>query len=90
MSRNEMSRDKIGSDEIGSSRMRIAIFHDFYGSIGGGEKLALEMAKGLHADIITSEINAKNLKKINPGVKVIALIHDAILIEYPVDEADDE
>lgn len=47
--------------------MRIAIFHDFFGSIGGGEKLVLEIAKSLNADIITSEINKENLKRLGIG-----------------------
>ena len=40
---------------------RIAIFHDYIGSIGGGEKLVVEIAKALDADIITTEVNKKNL-----------------------------
>jgi len=45
--------------------MKIAIFHDHFGSIGGGEKLVLELAYELNADILTTEKNIKNLKKIN-------------------------
>jgi len=45
--------------------MKIAIFHDHFGSIGGGEKLVLELAHGLNADIITTVTNEKNIKKIN-------------------------
>lgn len=47
--------------------MRIAIFHDFFGSIGGGEKLVLEIAKDLKAGVITAEADEKNLAKINEG-----------------------
>ena len=61
--------------------MKIAIFHDFFGSIGGGERLALELAKGLKADIITTEVNKKNLKRLNyKGIKVISLGN---CIQYP-------
>ena len=52
--------------------MKIAILHDFFGSIGGGEKLVLELAKALNADIITAEVDSKNTNKINKyKVKII-------------------
>ena len=45
--------------------MKIAIIHDFFESIGGGEKLVLELARGLKADVYTTNINNENLKRIN-------------------------
>ena len=51
--------------------MKIAIFHDYFGAIGGGEKVVIEMAKILDADIITTDTNA--VKKIDPSVRVISL-----------------
>ncbi|HNX18488.1 MAG TPA: glycosyltransferase [Methanoregula sp.] len=51
--------------------MKIAIFHDYFGAIGGGEKVVIEMAKCLDADIITTDTDA--VKKIDPHVRVISL-----------------
>jgi glycosyltransferase involved in cell wall biosynthesis len=51
--------------------MRIAIFHDFFGAIGGGERLVIAMAKTLNADIITTDTDA--VAKIDPSVRVISL-----------------
>lgn len=51
--------------------MRIAIFHDYFGAIGGGEKVVIEMAKILDADIITTDTDA--VKKIDADVRVISL-----------------
>ena len=51
--------------------MKIAIFHDFFGAIGGGERVVIEMAKILDADIITTDTDA--LGKISPGTHVISL-----------------
>jgi len=51
--------------------MKIAIFHDYFGAIGGGEKVVIEMAKILDADIITTDTDA--VKKIDPTVRVISL-----------------
>lgn len=51
--------------------MRIAIFHDYFGAIGGGEHLVIAMAKILDADIITTDTEA--VKKIDPSVRVISL-----------------
>ena len=63
-------------------KQRIAIFHDFFGSIGGGEKLVLELAKGLKADIITTEHDKKNLKRMDAGsVNIISLGN---LVQLPI------
>lgn len=51
--------------------MKIAIFHDYFGAIGGGEKVVIEMAKILDADIITTDTDA--VAKIDPGVRVLSL-----------------
>lgn len=51
--------------------MKIAIFHDYFGAIGGGEKVVIEMAKILDADIITTDTDA--VKKIDSSVRVTSL-----------------
>jgi glycosyltransferase involved in cell wall biosynthesis len=51
--------------------VRIAIFHDYFGAIGGGERLVIAMAKILDADIITTDTEA--VEKIDPSVRVVSL-----------------
>jgi glycosyltransferase involved in cell wall biosynthesis len=51
--------------------MKIAIFHDYFGAIGGGEKVVIAIAKALDADIITTDTDA--IRKIDPTVRVISL-----------------
>ena len=51
--------------------MKIAIFHDYFGAIGGGERLVIAMAKILDADIITTDTDA--VQKIDPSVRVVSL-----------------
>ena len=51
--------------------MRVAIFHDYFGAIGGGERVAVMIAKILNADIITTDTDA--IKKIDSSVNVISL-----------------
>lgn len=51
--------------------MRIAIFHDYFGAIGGGERVVLTMAKILDADIITTDTEA--LRKMDSDARVISL-----------------
>jgi glycosyltransferase involved in cell wall biosynthesis len=51
--------------------VKIAIFHDYFGAIGGGENVVIEMAKILDADIITTDTDA--VKKIDPNVRVISI-----------------
>lgn len=54
--------------------MRIAIFHDFFGTIGGGEKLVVELARGLGADIITTDLNKDSIKLMKASdVMIISL-----------------
>ena len=51
--------------------MKIAIFHDYFGAMGGGERVVLTMAKILDADIITTDMDA--LRKMDPDVRIISL-----------------
>ncbi|WMW24384.1 glycosyltransferase [Methanolobus sediminis] len=43
--------------------MKIVIFHDYIGAIGGGEKLVLTLAKELGADVITTDVDRSSVKK---------------------------
>jgi glycosyltransferase involved in cell wall biosynthesis len=51
--------------------MKTVIFHDYFGAIGGGERVVLMMAKILDADIITTDTNA--ISQMHPKVSVISL-----------------
>jgi len=53
--------------------MKTAVFHDYFGAIGGGEKVAITIAKLLNADIITTDMDAVN--KLDTEVNVISLGH---------------
>lgn len=44
--------------------MRIAIFHDFMSSIGGGEKLVLTLARATDADLYTTDLNRETVSKL--------------------------
>ncbi|MDI6720561.1 MAG: glycosyltransferase [Methanomicrobiales archaeon] len=51
--------------------MKVAIFHDFFGAVGGAEKVTLCMAKALGADVITTDTRALGVLEL-PG-KCISL-----------------
>ena len=54
--------------------MKIAIFHDYFGAIGGGEKLVLMLAKYLNADVITTDLNIESIKKMGySDIQIISL-----------------
>ncbi len=55
------------------TNMKTAIFHDYFGAIGGGERVVLTLAKLLNADIITTDLDA--VDKLNDEVNVISLGH---------------
>jgi glycosyltransferase involved in cell wall biosynthesis len=51
--------------------LKIGIFHDYFGAVGGGEKTVLSIADILKADIITTDIDALSILK--PTVPVHSL-----------------
>jgi glycosyltransferase involved in cell wall biosynthesis len=54
--------------------MKIAVFHDYFGAIGGAEKLVLTLARGLGADVITTDVDYNSIKKMDfDDVKIISI-----------------
>ncbi len=54
--------------------MRVAIFHDYFSFIGGGEKLVLTLARHLKADIITTNVDSELISRMGfDDVHVISL-----------------
>ncbi len=54
--------------------MKVAIFHDYIGAIGGGEKLVLTLARELHADVITTDNNTHVIKNMEfEDINIISL-----------------
>lgn len=54
--------------------MKVAIFHDYIGSIGGAERLVLTLARALRADVITTDFDENALISLGfQDVKVISL-----------------
>jgi glycosyltransferase involved in cell wall biosynthesis len=51
--------------------MDCAVFHDYFGAIGGGEKVAVAIAETLGADIITTDTDS--LESIGSGIRVKSL-----------------
>lgn len=47
--------------------MRIAIFLDYIGAIGGGERVALMLARALQADIITTDVDGEAVERLGYG-----------------------
>ncbi len=62
--------------------MKIAIFHDYIGAIGGGEKLVFTLARGLGADVITTDVNKDSIK--NMGFHDINIISLGETIKFPL------
>lgn len=51
--------------------MKIAIFHDYFGAIGGGERVVTTLADIFHGDIVTTDTDS--LEKLQYSGKVICL-----------------
>jgi len=52
--------------------MKVAIFHDYFNKKGGGERLVINLAKALNADIYTGFVDKKKTFDLS-GLKVISL-----------------
>ncbi len=54
--------------------MKVAIFHDYIGAIGGGEKLILTLARGLDATVITTDVDMDSVRKMGyEDIDIISL-----------------
>ena len=54
--------------------MRVAIFVDYIGAIGGGERVALGLARALNADVITTDVNPESIQRLGyTDVNVISI-----------------
>ena len=54
--------------------MKVAIFLDYIGTIGGGERVALMLARALKGDIITTDVSAESIRRLGyADVNVISL-----------------
>jgi len=54
--------------------MKIAIFHDYIGAIGGAEKIVLALARVLSADVITTDVDINAIKTLGyEDVNIISL-----------------
>lgn len=54
--------------------MKTAIFLDFIGAIGGGERVALMLARALQGDIITTDVSHESIRRLGyTDIKVISL-----------------
>jgi len=60
--------------------VRVAIFHDYFSNIGGGEKVVLAMADSLNADIYTSDFSIPTEFDPNKRIHQLGNISSRLLI----------
>jgi len=54
--------------------MRVAIFHDFFPFIGGGERLVLTLARAWNATVYTTEVHPPSVERLGFGdVRIVSL-----------------
>lgn len=61
--------------------LKIAIFHDYIGSIGGGERVAFVLARAFNGDIITTDIDPVAIR--NLGYEDINVISLGRTVKFP-------
>jgi len=61
--------------------MRVGIFLDYIGAIGGGERLALLLAKAIKGDLITTDLKSEAIEKL--GYKDLRIISLGETIKFP-------
>src|SRR6266571_1688015 len=63
--------------------MRVAIFYDYLQTVGGGERVALTLAKGLDADLITTQPDPSLPSRAGfAGVRIVSL--GPLLLQPPL------
>jgi len=54
--------------------VRLAIFHDYFGAIGGGERVALILARAFDATVYTTDIHRPSIERLGFGdVRLVSL-----------------
>lgn len=54
--------------------MRVAVLHDFFGAIGGGERTALTLARAWGAPVYTTQVNRASVERLGFGdVRLVSL-----------------
>ncbi len=63
--------------------VKVAIFHDYIGTIGGAEKLILLLARKLKADVITTDVDANAVRMMGfEDVNIISLGRTVKLVPF--------
>jgi len=67
--------------------MRVAVWYDYLQTVGGGEQVALTLARHLDADLITTEFDRDLPRRAGyPGVRVLSL--GGLLLQPPLKQID--
>lgn len=54
--------------------LKVAVFVDYIGAVGGGERVALTLARALGGDVITTDVNLESVKRLGyEDVRVVSL-----------------
>jgi hypothetical protein len=61
--------------------LRIAILLDYIGAIGGGERVALMLARALKGDLITTDVSAESIRRL--GYTDVNVISIGRTIKFP-------
>src|SRR3990170_3012563 len=67
-------RDTFFRRSVVEAAMRVAIFHDFFPFIGGGERLVLTLARAWNATVYTTEAHPASVERLGFGdVRIVSL-----------------
>ena len=44
--------------------LKVAVFVDYIGAVGGGERVAFALARALGGDVVTTDVNFESIKKL--------------------------
>jgi len=54
--------------------LKVAVFVDYIGAVGGGERVALTLARALGGDVVTTDVNFESIKKLgHQDLRIVSL-----------------
>jgi hypothetical protein len=54
--------------------LKVAVFVDYIGAVGGGERVAFALARALGGDVVTTDVNFESIKKLGyQDLRIVSL-----------------
>jgi hypothetical protein len=68
--------------------LKVAVFVDYIGAIGGGERVGLTLARALGGDVVTTDVNFESIKRLGfQDLRIVSLGNTLGMLQPPLRDA---